>query len=211
LLHDIKAILFDLGGILINLSVENFSSTWAELGVSRTRLQEFMSSKIIADWNKGFILEAEFCNALCVHLLDMRYETKLLKRAWNSLLADPNIAMLQYLVNANRAGYQCCVLSNTDPWHLELIKSKLAELKEIDRFAVSFELGFLKPDQRIFSAAAKSLCLTPAQTFFIDDSEENVSSALKCGFKGQALPAGSPPSLEMLNLLDLNKTKSGTL
>ncbi len=75
------------------------------------------------------------------------------------------------------------MLSNQFPLHAELCK-KRGWHNLFSRVFASFELGFLKPDVRAYSAVAEKLGVKPSEVIFVDDKEENVEGAKKAGMTG---------------------------
>ena len=76
------------------------------------------------------------------------------------------------------------VLSNTSDPHWELITDgRFAILPAyFGTFALSFEIGAMKPDERIYEQAAKLANVAPSQIFFTDDRAENVEAASRAGW-----------------------------
>lgn len=75
------------------------------------------------------------------------------------------------------------VLSNTNEMHIDYITSNFPFFNEISGKVYSFEVGFSKPDPRIYEAAIKKFNLTPQDTLFIDDLEKNIDAASRLGFQ----------------------------
>jgi 2-haloacid dehalogenase len=48
---------------------------------------------------------------------------------------------------------------------------------------LSFEVGSMKPDQRIYRDLIKACAVEPGQIVFIDDNQRNVESAIATGIK----------------------------
>jgi putative hydrolase of the HAD superfamily len=75
------------------------------------------------------------------------------------------------------------MLSNQFPLHFELCRKK-GWHNFFSKVFVSFELGFLKPDLRVYSFVAEKLGVKPSEIIFVDDKEENVDAAKKAGMNG---------------------------
>lgn len=73
------------------------------------------------------------------------------------------------------------IWSNTDPLHWEVLGHDVDDLAA--RFsvdvAVSFKVGFMKPDPRYFTRALGGT--DPATVLYVDDVPDNVAAAAACG------------------------------
>ena len=101
----------------------------------------------------------------------------------------PLVAELQ------RAGHRLGILSNTNEMHLAHVSGGRYGIIPglFERTALSFEVGALKPDRAIFTAAAEMAGVAPAEIFFVDDRPENVQGARTVGF--DAVQYTTPPAL----------------
>lgn len=79
--------------------------------------------------------------------------------------------------------YPVFILSNTNEMHLEYLKNTFKMFRVINEGVYSYEVGFAKPDPRIFLIAIERFHLEPASTIFIDDRLENIQTALSLGFQ----------------------------
>ncbi len=78
---------------------------------------------------------------------------------------------------------QAYLMSNQMPVAAELCRQN-GWLSYFKRVFMSFDIGYMKPDQRANLAVAKELGVPPSEMVLIDDKKENVESAFKCGMKG---------------------------
>lgn len=79
-------------------------------------------------------------------------------------------------------GHRVSMLSNLAPYNTAAIEKKFPKFFEYGcRPFFSYELGYLKPDARIYQAACEALQTTPEQCVFIDDLAENVAGARAVG------------------------------
>ena len=79
--------------------------------------------------------------------------------------------------------YQLAILSNQIEDWLEDEIPKQGLNKIFDIIITSYNTGFSKPDPRIFKKALQILNLNAEKCVFIDDSEKNIPSPQKLGFK----------------------------
>jgi putative hydrolase of the HAD superfamily len=76
------------------------------------------------------------------------------------------------------------LLSNTDPLHFKYALSKFPVLTAFDQWILSYEVGFKKPDIRIYQKAIEWASVKPEKILFIDDMERHVEVARSLGMKG---------------------------
>jgi len=75
------------------------------------------------------------------------------------------------------------LLSNTNVWHVEYIRRNFRILELFDELIFSFEVGYAKPDKRIFTRTLE-LCNGNKQIIYVDDIEEHVRAARDVGLFG---------------------------
>ncbi len=172
------ALLFDLGGVLVDLDDEAFFRAWQELGVSRRAMQAFREGQLDLDWNTGLIGEADFILKLDQQLAPSVRDPERLRQAWQAMIG-PVHAQVERL--ALESGLPLAILSNTDPWHWERAKASLD--KRWDCCVLSFETGFMKPAAAAFEVAARALDQQPGHCLLIDDTQENLHAARKLGMR----------------------------
>jgi len=95
-------------------------------------------------------------------------------------LNRPVLGLLQRL----KAKYRLILVSNCDVVRFESIRKKFPEIGIFDGRVLSYELGVMKPDPRIYQEALKLAQAEPAACVFIDDMAENVVGASALGIKG---------------------------
>ncbi len=79
--------------------------------------------------------------------------------------------------------YQLAILSNQIKDWFESETQKQGLKKIFNKIIVSYEVGFSKPDPRIFKKTLQILGLKPEECIFVDDSEKNIPFPKKLGFK----------------------------
>ena len=95
-------------------------------------------------------------------------------------LNRPVLGLLQRL----KPKYRLILVSNCDAIRFESIRKKFPELGIFDGRVLSYELGVMKPDPRIYQEALKLAQAEPSACVFIDDMAENIAGALALGIKG---------------------------
>ena len=108
-------------------------------------------------------------------------------KAWNALLIEfPPVRIRRVQELAKK--YKTYLLSNTNPIHAKHFNEELNNHFGIesmdhllDKAWYSHNLGFRKPDERIFHRVLKASRLESSETLFLDDSEINVRAAETAG------------------------------
>lgn len=82
---------------------------------------------------------------------------------------------------AGKPGLKLGIISNTNDIHALWLHENLPEFRLMDAVILSPEVGLTKPDPAIYRLALERLALEPAQAFFLDDLEKNVTAAQELG------------------------------
>jgi putative hydrolase of the HAD superfamily len=79
--------------------------------------------------------------------------------------------------------FKLVLLSNTDPLRFGFVRERFPDILFFDDYVLSYEVGALKPDPKIYREALRKAGASPASCVLIDDLEENVRAAVAFGFK----------------------------
>ena len=79
--------------------------------------------------------------------------------------------------------YRLILLSNTDPLRFGFVRERFPDILFFDDYVLSYEVGALKPDPKIFQEALRRAGAPPDSCVLIDDIEENVRAAAALGVK----------------------------
>jgi len=191
----IKNIIFDLGGVIINLDIPRTIAAFNQLSPKPfesiyTQLQQ---TPVFDLFDKGLVSEQEFLNALKV-AIDADIDNDELLTAWNAMLLDFPKNRLELLTTLN-SKYRLFLLSNTNETHIREFERTLQQSQGYQNLEPFFEkvyyscrMGMRKPDTEIFEAVLKENQLVPEETIFIDDTIHHVEGALKAGIQAHLLP-----------------------
>ena len=181
-----KAIIFDLGTVILNINYQNTIDEFTKLGVKNAAT--FYSKKIQTDlFNQietGMISSNEFLKALQKETNNANI--KQVEQAWNAMLLDLPQERLQ-LIKKLKNNHTIYLLSNTNAIHIDAFKKKLGNTKWLafcklfEKMYLSHELGLRKPDVKIFEYILKEQELKAEEVFFIDDSPQHIAGAKKLG------------------------------
>jgi putative hydrolase of the HAD superfamily len=185
-MKNIKAIIFDLGGVILNINYQNTIDSFKKLGVTNT--EDFYSKKtqthIFNLIETGEITSEQFLSEL--QELTENATIKEVKDAWDSMLLDLPQKRLDLLLSLKRK-YKLFLLSNTNAIHINSISKKLGDSKWkclcdlFDKMYLSHEIGVRKPNIEAFQFILKQKKLNPNEVLFIDDSPQHIEGAKKLG------------------------------
>ena len=186
----IKHIIFDLGGVILNIDYQRPQIAFQKLGITNVEeLYSKQSQTALFDLlETGRINEAEFV-ARIQDLAGIPLRHDDIIKAWNSILLDFPLRRLQILQQL-QLHYDTFLLSNTNEIHERAFNVLLNETCGypslgvfFDRTYFSHRVGLRKPDSAIFEMVLKANKLNPEHTLFIDDSPQHIESAAKLGIQ----------------------------
>lgn len=187
-MNEIKSIVFDLGGVLMNIDFKRTFEAFEAIGFrgAEQAFQDPDINRLCMDFETGVYCSIEmrrkFREMTGFKCNDIQFDT-----AWNALLMDfpeERIRRVQELAKK----YKTYLLSNTNPIHSKYFNAELNKHFGIesmdhllDKAWYSHNLGFRKPDERTFHKVLKASRLVPEETLFADDYEPNVRVAESLG------------------------------
>ena len=185
-----KNIIFDLGGVLLDIDFQKTIDAFKKLGIKNFEdmFSQFKADELFEKLETGSITEVDFYSAIKkktgVKVSDAEIDT-----AWNALILKFRTESLQYLETLSKS-YKLYLLSNTNSIHLKYFKQLFTEQTSkplLDEYFTkawySNEVGLRKPGAEIFEFVLNDENLNAAETLFIDDTLSNIETAQKMGFK----------------------------
>lgn len=177
------ALLFDLGGVLIEIDWRRAFTVWAESSgtAAEAIAARFSFDSTYAAHERGEIGAAEYFaalrRALGIELSDGRFLA-----GWNAIFVG-EIAGVRKLIAAAATRRPLYLFSNTCETHREHWMPRFEELlRPFTRRFLSCEIGLRKPDPEAFAHVARAIGLAPQRIAFFDDTAENVAGAARAGF-----------------------------
>ncbi|MBA3681117.1 MAG: HAD family phosphatase [Bacteroidetes bacterium] len=209
-MQHIKNIIFDLGGVIINLDTNKTISEFNKLSYMPFEAIYTQASQdaLFDNFDKGLISTKEFFTEIRKQIRYEGPENELLN-AWNAMLLDVPEKRLDVLVKMKQ-NYNTFLLSNTCEPHIAAFEHDLYQHHGVKNFNDYFDevyyscrMGMRKPNKEIFEFVLKQNDLKPEETVFIDDSIQHVKGAGECGISAFLLPKGEEIGsfLKGLNLL----------
>jgi putative hydrolase of the HAD superfamily len=194
----IRHIIFDLGGVLLNLDYTASERAFEALGIKdyKERFSQLQQDTFFDDWETGRISREQFIAGLQRTAADLNLTEDQVLNAWNAMLLDFPLRRLQ-LLQQLRNHYDLFLLSNTNEVHEEAFNKILMDAHGINNIAHFFDkvyyshrAGMRKPDKEIFLHILNENGLKPEHTLFIDDSPQHIETAKSLGINTIHLEKG---------------------
>ncbi len=193
-MNQYKNIIFDLGGVIINLDYWETVRRMSKL--AGRDLTENYSQKaqdpIFDDLETGKITPTEFREGL-KRVFGFEASTEQIDDAWNAMLLDIPKERIQLLKKIGKEK-RIFLLSNTNAIHKPIYENILLQsnglenLNDIfEKSYYSHEVGDRKPYTSIFQTVVDENGLEKSETLFIDDSIQHVEGARKAGLNAHHL------------------------
>jgi glucose-1-phosphatase len=187
----IKNLIFDLGGVILDLSVPQTIAGFSKLsGLEiETVKRLFLSSREFEAFERGEMDEQGFRD--CVRrLYNVRVADEKIDECWNAMLLSLPQAKLDLLANLKKE-FKTFLLSNTNNIHLDFINdhiiSKMPGVVSLDGYFhktyYSHRMKKRKPEPEIFLQVLDENGLLPEETLFLDDNAGNIEGANAVGLK----------------------------
>lgn len=195
----IRNIIFDLGGVVIDLDRNKAVEALSRLGVEDVNalLGEYEQQGAFRKLETGEISAAEFFDIL-LPLCKNGTSCADIASAFEEFLVDLPKERLHALDELRKKGYKLYVLSNTNPvmygnWIKKAFQQEGKTVNDyFDGIVVSFQEGMCKPEPSLFQRVVDRYSLKPEETLMLDDSPANVESARSIGLKAiRITPSGS--------------------
>ena len=180
----LRAIVFDFGGVLIDwnprylyrklfpgddVAMESF---FAEIGFTEWNQQQDAGrafSIAVTELVKRFPSYADLIRA---------YDER-----WEESIAGPLQGTVDLLLPLKHAGFELHGLSNWSSEKFAAVRARYAFFQLFDTILLSGDVKLIKPDPRVFQALLDRIGLSAGECVFIDDSEENITTARSLGFE----------------------------
>jgi 2-haloacid dehalogenase len=199
-----SAVVFDLGGVLINWDPRHL---YRQLFDDEEEMERFLAEVTTAEWNArqdaGRALSDAVAELAARHpnrrdLIAAYYER------WPEMLGGAIDGTVEILRELHERGVRVYALSNWSAETFPIARPMFPFLEWFDGIVISGEVKMVKPDPRIFAHVLEKFGLEPGSTVFVDDNAENVRAAETAGFLGIAFvsPTQLRRELDELKLLD---------
>lgn len=158
----IKNIIFDFGGVILNIDYKLTEQAFAKLGLKDfDRIYSQATQEELFDvFEKGFISPADFRKGIRKFIHDDVSDSQI-DEAWNSMLLDLPIERVR-LLDKLKTKYRIFLLSNTNQIHCDTFSANMQKQLSRDIFSDVFEKAYFshkvkmrKPNEEIFELVLK--------------------------------------------------------
>ena len=205
----IKALIFDMGGVLVDLDIEDCKKVFKEkLGYYDIDniIDACHQKGIYGDLEEG-TLSAEDFRAIVMAGSRPGASVEDIDEAMSHILVGIDPAKVQLLKELSEK-YDLYMLSNNNPICLPFSSRMFDEagipLKDIFiKCFFSFEMKALKPSRKFYEAVVREIGLPAEQMLFIDDSQRNVDGSLEAGLPAVYYEPGTDLAALMYDVLNM--------
>jgi HAD superfamily hydrolase (TIGR01509 family) len=196
-MQGIKNIIFDLGGVILNLDNKRTEDAFTSLGVKdfRSYFGHGHARDFFREYEVGRISDRQFIDSIR-QLTGISVSDEAIVNGWNALLLDFPPERIQ-LLRQLRKSYRLFLFSNTNALHLAALRKTYSDAfgggsleDHFEKTYYSHLLGMRKPDRESFEFIIRENQLAVGETMFVDDAIVNVEGAEQVGLRGLFLRPG---------------------
>jgi len=187
----IKNLLFDLGGVLIDLDVRRTLDAFRQMmtsdpvpegaTVTAGGLLGGHDSHLMNLYQTGMITTEEFMQSV-LSTCHPGTTPEQVREAWFAMLLGIKPAKQELLRRLKREGYHVYILSNINEMHVDWTMEHCPVLRELDGLFFSNEMHLAKPDPRCYETVIRDTGIVPDETIYIDDLLPNIEGGRAYGF-----------------------------
>lgn len=196
----VEAVVLDLGNVVIEwdprrLYRPHFPDSEA--------LEHFLATVTTSAWNAELDRGKSFAQAVAELSLVHPDSAELIEfylTRWPETLGDLVPGIAEVMAELRAADVPLYALSNWSAETFPIAEERYALLAAFDGIVLSGHEGVAKPDPEIFQRLCARHSLTPATTFFTDDSVRNVEAAAALGFRAHHFTSAAALRSELIRL-----------
>jgi putative hydrolase of the HAD superfamily len=184
--NHIKALLFDLGGVVVEVAGARAALAWAGLEGRHVQVPAAPHVTVPAlheaylKHERGQLSDSAFF-AEVRRELGLSLSEQQILQGWNAIIGD-EIAGIRDLLERADARYPVFAFSNTNSAHIAHVSTRHKELlAKFRKLYLSHEIGLRKPDREAFIAVVAAMGVSPSDVLFFDDNLANVEGARAVG------------------------------
>jgi glucose-1-phosphatase len=196
--HQFDVILFDLGGVLIELTGVAQMNAWTGIATDEELWRRWLTSPGVRSFETGRATADEFAAAMCLEFaLPVGVAEFMAEFALWPRRVFPGA---HELLGALAARHRLAALSNNNAVHWERISRDMGLGGYFSRSFLSHEIGLIKPDRAVFEHVAEVLACPPGRILFLDDNRLNVEQAIDVGMVAHRVAGVVETAALMLSL-----------
>jgi len=186
----IKNIIFDLGGVLLNLDFDASIQAFQQLGLNSEVVdrQQAYADPVFYELEVGKITPEKFRSRVRQVLKNPDATDRQIDDAWCAMIRDIPVRRVKMLKMLAK-NYRVYLFSNTNAIHIRRLHKEFREIYGMEfpslfvKDFYSHEIHERKPDLASYQKVTELSGIAPGETLFVDDLEKNISGAEKAGLK----------------------------
>jgi putative hydrolase of the HAD superfamily len=181
----IRTIIFDLGGVIVPLDFPRaYAAIAKHCSLPAPEIQrKVLETGLVDELECGRVDPQEFARVV-IDSLKMKVDYEQFGELWGELF-PPHTLIQDEVFAALKQNHRLLLMSNTNAIHFPYILRHYPVLQRFDYFVLSYEVGVMKPDRRIYDEAIKHAECAAEECLFIDDVQENVDGARAAGMRSE--------------------------
>lgn len=187
--NNITTLIFDLGGVLVDLDIDRCIMNLKQLGLKNFEqlMGNFGQKGFFLEFEKGRLSKEEFRDEIR-KLSTQTLSDEQIDAAWSSFLGEIPLEKLKMLAEL-KDKFRLLLLSNTNPIHVEgTVPAEFAKIGKkvsdiFDKCYLSYEMGMAKPNADIFEALLSDAGVQAEECLFLDDGPKNIEQAGQLGIQ----------------------------
>jgi putative hydrolase of the HAD superfamily len=184
-----KNILFDLGGVILDINVQATLQGFYELGFPATLMEypNSMKTDVFFRYQTGKLNTVQFRNEIRkmagIDMTDQAFDN-----AWNATLVRIPRERTELLKKLS-GHYDLFLLSNTSELHVKVFEKMYLDTagesmhRVFKKIYYSHEIGWHKPDFEAWEYVIRDAGINPEETLFLDDDIHNIKASQELGFQ----------------------------
>ena len=182
--NTVSVILFDIGGVLVELGGVQTMLGWLDKSMTLDQLNEtWLLSPVVSAFEAGRMASDEFARQIVEEMsLRVSPETFLHEFTYWPQGLFPGVVDV---IDRIPSTYTTAILSNTNALHWPRLMDEMGLANRFDHYFASHLVGMIKPDQDIFEYIVAALMCEPEDILFMDDNWLNVKAAREFGLQAE--------------------------
>ncbi len=192
-----KAILFDLGRVLINFDFQRGYRALAGLCpyAAEEIPRRLAGTGLVERFETGLVEPHDFVDQMR-RILELKVDYDQFRGIWSSIFTD--ILIPENMLEGLRRRHRLVLVSNTNALHFEMIRENYGHLlRHFDDLVLSYEVHAMKPRPEIFQAAVERAGCRPEECFYTDDIAAYIEGARRMGIDAVAFESRAQLEGEM--------------
>ena len=197
----IKNMVFDIGNVLLHWEpAEIYKNLFNKEDFDQHPLSTIVGGEIWLDMDQGLLnFEEGIIKAIRGNeTFKEEIETFFRKAPYHFY---PIQKTVDYALKCKANGYRLFLLSNFHEYGYGILRKRYNFFDNFEGGVISWKVKLNKPDPEIYKILLSKYELDPEETFFIDDTLENIEAAENLGIRGIHFKRGMDLSLELESVI----------